>query len=552
MLSFLGINFDSNDSNDKEKMTNYMGGHSYCPINPLIRLKMVAASYIRGEAKQYYRTSRNIEYRENISENILRHLIFPDDIGKNSVDIFDECLQNAMDYDLEGTMRLAVELRRDYFMRKNPQCIMMAVAQHPYRAEYNRNNPKVFKTCLSGVIERPDDMTQQLNYWVGKYGSKKRLPTCVKKVWAYELERMKKYQLQKYKRFIPDLVRISHARSDMNLDLENIIRDGKTDVSGVKQTWESLRSGGMKWLDILNELKWRMPHMAALRNIVAFAREVGDTELIEKYGEMLQGGVLGGKQYPFRYLTAYQIAENNKSEKGEYMRDDIKIQVMNIIEKCLQISVRNYPKLKGDTLSLSDNSGSAHGTFTSIYGSVKVADIANLSGLLTAYNTEGRGVVGVFGDGLKLYEVNKEESILEQWKKINILGTTVGLTSENGIWLAFKKSFKENVEMRFDNIFIYSDMQAGHGGLYGVSPEEYKDFIYGNECDNDIDVLKLVENYRMVVNKDVNIFSIQVGGYDNNLLPENIYRGAIMSGWTGNEIAYAKELINIWDILVYD
>ena len=562
MLSFLGINSNNNESNNESnnevgesgEVVNYMGGTSYQPINPLMRLKMVAASYIRGEAKQYYRSSgdikRDLHNLRKAPENISNYLLFPEDNGKNSVDIFDECLQNALDYDLEGTMRLAVELRRDYFMRKNPQCIMMAAAHHSSRADYNKNNPKVFKTCLGGVIGRPDDMTQQLDYWVGRFGSKSRLPTCVKKVWANELETMKKYQLQKYKRFIPDLVRISHARSKMNVDLENIVREGKTEVSGSQQTWEVLRSGGMGWVDILDELEWKMPHMAALRNIIAFAREVRDTKLIGKYGDMLQGGVLGGKQYPYRYLTAYRLAEKNENKDGECMRGEDQKQVMNIVERCLQTSVENFPKLEGDTLSLSDNSGSAHGSFTSTYGSVKVADIANLSGLLTAYNTEGRGVVGVFGDRLELYEVNKEKGILEQWKEINQLGRTVGGSTENGIWIAFKKSFEERGggDMRFDNIFIYSDMQAGHGGLFGCTPAEYKEFEYEGH-DRYIDVLKLVERYRRTVNSEVNVFSVQVAGYDNNLLPENIYRGAIMSGWTGNEVAYAKEMINIWDSL---
>ena len=38
-----------------------------------------------------------------------------------------------------------------------------------------------------------------------------------------------------------------------------------------------------------------------------------------------------------------------------------------------------YPCLEGDVISLSDNSGSAHGTFTSTYGTVTISDIDNLS-----------------------------------------------------------------------------------------------------------------------------------------------------------------------------
>ena len=81
--------------------------------------------------------------------------------------------------------------------------------------------------------------------------------------------------------------------------------------------------------------------------------------------------------------------------------------IIDYLEKCLQTSIENYPVLKGDVICLSDNSGSAHGTMTSTYGSQTVSDIGNLSALFTAYRASGRGVVGVFGDDLKLYEVNK-------------------------------------------------------------------------------------------------------------------------------------------------
>ena len=62
-----------------------------------------------------------------------------------------------------------------------------------------------------------------------------------------------------------------------------------------------------------------------------------------------------------------------------------------------------------------------------------------------------------------------------------------------------------------------------------------------------IDVLALVEKYRQTVNAKVNVFSVQVAGYDNSVLPENLYRGAILAGWTGKEPIYAKAIIDTWD-----
>ena len=45
----------------------------------------------------------------------------------------------------------------------------------------------------------------------------------------------------------------------------------------------------------------------------------------------------------------------------------------------------------------------------------------------------------------------------------------------------------------------------------------------------------------------VNLFSVQVAGYDNSVLPENLYRGAILAGWTGKEPLYARAIIDAWD-----
>ena len=548
-------------------VSNFMGGISYRPINPLIKLWMISASFIRGESVQYYRKDNhtNKQTVPKNSYNMSKYAIFPDTIGTNSIDIFDQALQDALAYDFEGTLNLAGYLRHILLMRKNPQCIMMEAARHPNRAMFNLENPGIFKTWLSNVIERPDDMTEQLKYWIGKFGSKAKLPTCVKKVWANTLETMLPYQLLKYKRFIPDLVRISHARSDVNAHLDSIMKTGTTTLSDKQLTWETLRSRGMSWYEILETLEWKMPHMAALRNLIPFARSVRDTILIEKYGQMLIGGVEYGKQFPFRYITAYrQINKQNDGNgsggRGRGRNGGIRwhpkklrkvdiTHLTQIIEQCLQKSMINFPKLDGDTLSLCDNSGSAQGAFTSTYGTVRVADIANLSALFTAYNTNGRGVVGIFGDKLELFEVNKQVPLLKQYDAITNIGKNIGTSTENGIWIAFERSFKFPQPMRFDNIFIYSDMQAGHGGLYGTNPNEYREYLVENNPRH-IDVLKLVQNYRQIVNPLVNLFSVQVAGYDNNLLPENIYRGAIMSGWTGNEVVYAKRIIDIWNNMI--
>jgi hypothetical protein len=152
----------------------------------------------------------------------------------------------------------------------------------------------------------------------------------------------------------------------------------------------------------------------------------------------------------------------------------------------------------------------------------------------------------VFGDRLEEYVITKKP-ILEQLEEVNALGNTVGEGTETGIWLFWQK-FIENAALT-DNVFIYSDMQAGTGGLYVDGRELSKLQQMGAAIQNGmhVDVLKLVHIYRERVNPKVNVFSVQVAGYDNTVLPDILYRGAILSGWTGKEAKLAYEMSTLWD-----
>ena len=116
---------------------------------------------------------------------------------------------------------------------------------------------------------------------------------------------------------------------------------------------------------------------------------------------------------------------------------------------------------------------------------------------------------------------------------------------------AFASGFFEKAienKIHYDNIFIYSDMQAGHGGLYGT-PSAIKKYtsegyvIKGRY----IDVAKLIDTYRQKVNPKVNVYCVQTAGYNNVLVPEFGYRTNILYGWTGKELVYADMMNKFWD-----
>ena len=95
-------------------------------------------------------------------------------------------------------------------------------------------------------------------------------------------------------------------------------------------------------------------------------------------------------------------------------------------------------------------------------------------------------------------------------------------------------------------------MQVGHGELYGIDTEiETNGWLWDSKCNVTetiyINVYALFEKYRKTIHPKINTFLVQTAGYTDSILPESIYRGAIMSGWTGNEVLYAKEYIKLWD-----
>jgi len=386
------------------------------------------------------------------------------------------------------------------------------------------------------IAFRPDDITNQFEYFMYVKGKKNGLSSLMKRTWADRLAEFSRYQLNKYKsKRLIDLVRISHANSE---DINELMKTGTLEITETEQTWEIMRSAGKTWREILETID--VPHMALLRNLRGIFTELKDLTAAKEVCEALKAGVLTGKQFPFRYFTAYQALSTPDPKSGPVNHLSL---LKDTLEECLDISVANMPKLDGKTICLSDNSGSAWGAVTSEYGSVTVAQIANLSSLITAMQSD-EGEVGVFGDGLSIKEVSKRNGLLSQLTETSERGKRQGQSTENGIWMFFDQALRTRAH--YDNIFIYSDMQCGTGGLYGVNPREYAKYVH-KKGGAYIDVLALVTAYRDQVNPKVNIFMVQVAGYDNSLLPINVYRGAILTGWTGKESLYAKSIIDTWN-----
>lgn len=521
----------------KKPVVNFMGGISY-ELNPLDTLKMISASSIFAEP-QYYRSSGLKDKKwYKVDECVEKYSLFDISPDTTASELMIESINKALDYDFKGTIDWARELRYNYYMRLNPQIIMVLASMHPARASFSQEYPGLFREINIEVMRRADEPSSQLAFYLYYYGSKNKIPSILKRSWADRIENMSCYEISKYKNSeigLINTIRICHANNSL---INTLMSTGTVQVSEEDKTWENLRSQGLTFKEIVKTIK--MPHMALLRNLRNIFKELdnSDRKIAEDLLKQLKDGVKNGKQFPFRYYSALKELKNNSDVKFRPL-------LIDALEECIDISIDNMPKLKGKTICLSDNSGSAWGTFNSEYGTMTVAEIDNLSSVITAMSSD-EGYVGKFGDELNITPISKRNGALQQSHSISTNKyQDVGGGTENGIWLFFEQAIK-NLE-HYDNIFIYSDMQAGHGGLYGVGSKYLingEDFTYKNRY---IDVMKLIDKYRQVVNPKVNVFCIQTAGYNNVLIPEYTYRGAVLYGWTGKEPLFASKIIEQWD-----
>ena len=522
------INHTRSTAERRAAHLNWMGGPSYDITNPLHRLRIAASTCFFGEPMYYHRDPsdpRPVRHQPStrLSAAKVRHLRETLDAvdpvewrGLTPAALMERAIDEALAHDPEATLQEAARLRREENIRTTPQVILVRAAHHP-----SVRGTGLVRQYGPRIIARADEPSVGLAYQLQRYG--KPVPNALKKAWRDALERFDDYQLAKYRmeqRAIKtvDVVNLVHPRSE---SVDKLVR-GQLKTTG--RTWEAIISASGSTPEAWSEAVDVMGHMALLRNL----RNLVKAEVPpEQYVARLLDGVERGKQLPFRYYSAWRALEGAAPKV-----------VLDAVERCLERSLGNLPTFSGRVMSLCDNSGSARGTTTSSMGSMQIATIANLTAVLTARNSE-EGHVGVFGDRLKTFQVKDGGSVFADLKKAERLGEGIGGGTENGVWLFWDRAIRE--AERWDQVFIYSDMQAGHGGLYGTNPKAYSAYRW-NKQGAYIDVPRLIQAYRRKVNPEVKVFLVQVAGYQDTIVPEFYDRTWILGGWGEGLLRFAAAM----------
>lgn len=514
---------------------NFMDGVSFQVNDPVTRLRMMAASCFFREPTYYGETSaRDVLARDEAFDSRLQATLGEvEDVAVRAlprVAALERTIDEALAADAEATLKVAAALRNEDLIRVTPQVIMVRAAHHPAV-----RGTGLVRKYAPQIIVRGDEPALQLGYhnatFVRDSGKPAPIPNALKKAWADYLSQASAYTLGKYRKLdgdakTVDVVNVCRPKSDA----VGLLVKGELKPQG--QTWENLISSKgaseQTWREAYEQfLRHPGGHMALLRNL----RNLEKFKLLDEgVLESLKNGAAQGKQLPFRYYSAYQAMKG--AGAGQV--------VLDAIEHCLHASLSSLPRLPGRVMSLADNSGSAHGAFTSENGKVTVSAIANLTAVLTGYVAGDEGWVGVFGDELRRYQVDTARSALAQHDEVQALANGVGQGTENGVWLFFREAMAR--KEHWDHIFIYSDQQAGYGQLYGRNPQEYHQYGWDAQGDMYIDVPSLIKAYREQVNPNVMVYLVQMAGYSDSLVPEHYDRTVLLGGWSGSILRYASRM----------
>ncbi|MCA9684905.1 MAG: TROVE domain-containing protein, partial [Myxococcales bacterium] len=509
---------------------NWMGGPSYGLSDPLTVLRVAASSCFFGEPMYYHRDGADERPQRKrpasrLSAAGLEHLRetlnAADPVEWRALapaELIEQAIDAALAADPEATLAEAVRLRTVENMRTTPQVILVRAGNHPAV-----RGTGLIRRYAPQIIARPDEPAVGLAYQLWRYG--KPVPNGLKKAWAaalngYGPQQLAKYRLENRGVKTVDVINLVHAKS------EAIDRLCKGELALQQDTWESLISARGASRESWEQAVEVMGHMALLRNLRnLLSHEVPTSRFLDK----LVAGAAKGKQLPFRYYSAYQA-----------IKDKAPGPVLDGVEACLMQSLGNLPRFPGRVMSLCDNSGSAQGTTTSSMGTMKVSTIANLTGVLAGMRAD-EGHLGVFGDRLERLTIRPRASVFDQLDRAEGVAKDIGMGTENGIWLFWDQAIRNREH--WDTVFVFSDMQAGHGGLYGTDPGQYRDYKW--QGSNYIDVPQLIAAYRAKVNPKVQVFLVQVAGYQDTIVPEFYERTFILGGWSDGLLRFAAAMAEL-------
>lgn len=381
--------------------------------------------------------------------------------------------------------KAAIFARREFGMRSVTHVVAGEIAGTVKGEQWT-------KRFFDRVVNRPDDMMEILSYYYAHFG--KNEPAALRKGFATAFERFDEYQLAKYRSAnkgvkLVDIVNLVHPKHSeairklVNDELRNtntfeaaISKAGQSDAPEAKaEAWATLvKSGKLGYMALLKNL----------RNIIEQAPEVVDEAVIQLTNEKQ---IKKSLVLPFRFLTA---ADEIKKLPGKEAKT-----VLVGLSQAVDISAKNIPKFKGETLVAVDKSGSMDGLpleRAALFGAMLVK--SNMADLI------------LWGNTALALTCNPTDSVISIAKEI----ITHAKRSMDGtdITVPFRAATQA-----YDRIVILTDEQSWGHNYYGQSSGP-----------------SALAAYRKRFGANPMVYNWDLQGYGQLAFPEN--QVATLAGWS--------------------
>ena len=490
--------------------------------------------------------------------------------------------------------KAAIYVRENGNMRSISHLLGAALANYISGQEYA-------KRFYNKLIVRPDDMSEIVSAYANLNGmglnDVKKIPNSMKKGFKEALEGLDAYRIDKYKMktrsfSLVDLVRLFHPKATQkNAEAYKRLIEGKSlaDLYSSKILEKEMTKAGQKTKDMTEKDKVEakkeaitavidnvkgMPVMNLLRNLRNILLYAPDkvTEACEQL--TIKDKIMNSRLLPFRFATAYSEIEklsyyyteisstkssiqfeDEKSSslcsENEFRRN--KEMVLNAIEKALEISCLNIPKLEGNVAVLVDDSGSMRGdaggsSRVSAFSKTSTSMIAHLFASMVMYRQDNI-YLGLFGDKLINVPVKRDMRLLDYTKWTFEKGEECGGATETGIYDFIRQVVKE--KKKIDNVIVFSDCQIGSihtKGYYGG----YTEFTawYGhNSSDRGKHFHELFKEFRKI-NPNANFIVVNLRQSGSTSVFDKSQRILNIAGWSDKIFDVITSQCKGWDAMI--
>ena len=480
--------------------------------------------------------------------------------------------------------KAAIYVRENGNMRSISHLLGAALAIYISGQEYA-------KRFYNKLIVRPDDMSEIVSAYANLNGmglnNVKKIPNSMKKGFKEALEGLDAYRIDKYKMktrsfSLVDLVRLFHPKATQkNTEAYKRLIEGKSlaDLYSSKILEKEMTKAGQKTKDMTEKDKVEakkeaitavidnvkgMPVMNLLRNLRNILLYAPDkvTEACEQL--TIKDKIMNSRLLPFRFATAYSEIEklsyyteisstkssiqfeDEKSSslcsENEFRRN--KEMVLNAIEKALEISCLNIPKLEGNVAVLVDDSGSMRGdaggsSRVSAFSKTSTSMIAHLFASMVMYRQDNV-YLGLFGDKLINVPVKRDMRLLDYTKWTFEKGRECGGATETGIYDFIRQVVKE--KKKIDNIIVFSDCQIGR----------YSGFTawYGNNSsDRGKHFHELFKEFRKI-NPNANFIVVNLRQSGSTSVFDKSQRILNIAGWSDKIFDVITSQCKGWDAMI--